>query len=94
MRIHVAPKPSIVLLRITSDFMKALNSTLESLSEISNSLLVKSKKAWHTSNKLKFKCEVSELELARLDEMEASCMKKGMAAELFSRPLSPTSSAG
>lgn len=64
------------------DRMKVLNSATESLSELSNSLIIRSKRAWQTCNRLTRKCEASGLDLARLDSLRDLCTKtEGMAAD-------------
>jgi hypothetical protein len=64
--------------------MEALDSALESLSKLSDSLIMSSKEAWRTQDELERKCKASEFELTRLDEVRVLCVKtEGMAADLL-----------
>jgi hypothetical protein len=68
----------------TTSHMKALNSAAESLSRLSDSLLIQSKKAWQTHTKLQCSCKTSGLELTHLDKVRILCMKtEGMATDLL-----------
>lgn len=64
--------------------MKALNSASESLSELSDSLIISSKRAWQAYDRLERKCKANGLEPARLDGMRVLCARiEAMAADLL-----------
>jgi len=68
----------------TANRMEALDSALESLSKLSDSLIMSSKEAWRTQDELERKCKASGFELTRLDEVRVLCVKtEGMAADLL-----------
>ena len=62
------------------DRMKALDSALESLSKLSDSLIIKSKKAWQTYDRLEHKYRVGKYELTRLDDVRDLCTRTEDAA--------------
>jgi hypothetical protein len=55
--------------------MELLDSVEERISELSDSLLIKSRKAWQTYNRLERKSKAVELEQPRLDELQSMCIK-------------------
>lgn len=68
----------------TVNRMEVLDSALESLGKLSDSLIMSSKEAWRTQDELERKCKTSGFELTRLDEVRVLCVKtEGMAADLL-----------
>jgi hypothetical protein len=64
--------------------VKGLDSVSEGLSRLSDSLIIRSKRAWQTYDKLERKCKAGGYEPTRLDDVRVLCMKtEGTAADLL-----------
>lgn len=64
--------------------MKALDSASESLSRLSDLLIIRSKRAWQTYDRLERKCKAGEYELTRLGHVRVLCTRtEGAAADLL-----------
>jgi hypothetical protein len=64
--------------------MEALDSIVRSISELSDSLIIKSKRAWQRYESLKHECEAAGLTMARLDGIRVLCRKtEQLAADLL-----------
>lgn len=66
------------------DRVKALESAWESLSRLSDALIIRSKEAWQTCARLERECTASGLELTRLAAMRVLCKNTdALAADLL-----------
>lgn len=69
---------------MAADSMKALSHATKSLNNLSDSLLVRSRKAWQVYGRLEAKCKASGLDLARVEDIRVLCKRvEGMAADLL-----------
>jgi hypothetical protein len=64
--------------------IEALDSIVRSISELSDSLIIESKRAWQRYERLKQECEAAGLTMARLDGVRVLCVKtEQLAADLL-----------
>jgi molybdenum-dependent DNA-binding transcriptional regulator ModE len=68
----------------TSQHMDELNSAIESLNSLSDSLILRSESAWNEYNKLERDCRVRSFEPAELNDLRVLCKKtEELAANLL-----------
>jgi len=68
----------------TIEDMDKLNSTVEMLNRLSDSLILESERAWEEYKKLEHDCKIRELEPVGLDRLKVLCKKnERLAADLL-----------